>query len=243
MDIHKPKPWHSLREFLKEYGIIVLGVLTALGFEQAVEAVHRHEIAEKARRDVREEAAINLAFLKARLRESPCIAQRLDEIGTLLQQTGAQPLGPRPIWVGRPLQLPAFTERWRAVTSSARTELFPSAEQGGFDNLYNIFQQFEDEEKLEQVAWTDLKLLERWQGPLDSAARVVVLRALEQARHSDYELRAIGFYALGIAHQGRLAANPRFGPLTGAPDAVCLPFNTPAETARRQLRDRVPDPD
>ena len=31
MDIHKPKPWHGFREFLKEYAIIVVGVLTALG--------------------------------------------------------------------------------------------------------------------------------------------------------------------------------------------------------------------
>jgi hypothetical protein len=30
MDIHKPKPWHGVREFLKEYVIIVVGVLTAL---------------------------------------------------------------------------------------------------------------------------------------------------------------------------------------------------------------------
>ena len=34
MDIHKPKPWHGLREFLKEYLIIVIGVLTALTFVQ-----------------------------------------------------------------------------------------------------------------------------------------------------------------------------------------------------------------
>ena len=37
MDIHKPKPWHGVREFLKEYVIIVVGVLTALAAEQAVE--------------------------------------------------------------------------------------------------------------------------------------------------------------------------------------------------------------
>jgi hypothetical protein len=36
MDIHKPKLWHGLRDFLKEHGIIVLGVLTALAAEQAV---------------------------------------------------------------------------------------------------------------------------------------------------------------------------------------------------------------
>jgi hypothetical protein len=40
MDIHKPKPWHGVREFLKEYLIIVVGVLTALGAEQVVEALH-----------------------------------------------------------------------------------------------------------------------------------------------------------------------------------------------------------
>jgi hypothetical protein len=33
MDIHKPKPWHGLREFLKEYLIIVVGVMTALAGE------------------------------------------------------------------------------------------------------------------------------------------------------------------------------------------------------------------
>ena len=42
MEIHKPKPVHDWREFLKEYAIIVLGVATALAAEQAVEALHWH---------------------------------------------------------------------------------------------------------------------------------------------------------------------------------------------------------
>jgi hypothetical protein len=37
MDIHKPKPWHGVREFLKEYLIVVGGLLTALAAEQGVE--------------------------------------------------------------------------------------------------------------------------------------------------------------------------------------------------------------
>jgi hypothetical protein len=40
MDIHKPKPWHGVREVLKEVGTIVVSVLIALGAEQAVEAIH-----------------------------------------------------------------------------------------------------------------------------------------------------------------------------------------------------------
>ena len=40
MDIHKPKPWHGSREFMKEIGTIVIGVLIALAAEQGVEAIH-----------------------------------------------------------------------------------------------------------------------------------------------------------------------------------------------------------
>jgi len=36
MEFHKPKPIHIWHEFLKEYAIIVIGVLTALAAEQAV---------------------------------------------------------------------------------------------------------------------------------------------------------------------------------------------------------------
>jgi hypothetical protein len=47
MHIHKPKLWQGGREFLKEYLIIVVGVLTALALEQAVEWLHtRAQVAE-----------------------------------------------------------------------------------------------------------------------------------------------------------------------------------------------------
>jgi hypothetical protein len=53
MDIHKPKPFHGWRGFLKEYGIIVLGVLTALGLEQVVEKLHQAEQARLAEHAMR----------------------------------------------------------------------------------------------------------------------------------------------------------------------------------------------
>jgi hypothetical protein len=53
MDIHKPKPWHSVREFLKEYVIIVIGVLTALGAQQGVEALQNRAQAAEARELIR----------------------------------------------------------------------------------------------------------------------------------------------------------------------------------------------
>ncbi|MDE2355663.1 MAG: hypothetical protein KGL69_02805 [Alphaproteobacteria bacterium] len=45
MDIHKPKPVHSLREFLSEILVVVTGIAIALGGEQIIEALHwRHEV-------------------------------------------------------------------------------------------------------------------------------------------------------------------------------------------------------
>lgn len=38
MHVHLPKPLHGWREFIGEVGIIVLGVLIALSFEQLIDA-------------------------------------------------------------------------------------------------------------------------------------------------------------------------------------------------------------
>ena len=80
MDIHKPKPWHSVREFLKEYVIIVVGVLTALGAEQLAEEIHWthrvHGAEEAIRAELRQDERDGY-FILAVL---PCEAAKLDEI-------------------------------------------------------------------------------------------------------------------------------------------------------------------
>ncbi len=57
MDIHRPKPFHGWRELAKEIGVIVIGVLIALGGEQIVEWLHRGEQARHAERAMRLELA------------------------------------------------------------------------------------------------------------------------------------------------------------------------------------------
>ena len=72
MDIHKPKPWHGVREFLKEYVIIVVGVLTALGAEQTVEWLHRREEVSQARAALHREIADDAASAAYGAREDAC---------------------------------------------------------------------------------------------------------------------------------------------------------------------------
>lgn len=239
LDIHKPKPVHSWREFLSEIGVIVIGVLIALGAEQTVEAIHTAHLAEQERHDVRAEASINLAFVKRRADQGSCIEKRLDEIETLLRNP-ALSLGNPPLWIGRPVQMPVFNGRWHAATSSARISLFSSDEQGLFDNLYAVLDEGRLDIGEEQSAWTDLRVLEKWRGPIDPATRFTLLRALAAARHADYQFRVHSHFAFKTAGELSVKPNPRFArPPEGAIDSLCLPSDTPADVAQRQMRDVI----
>ena len=243
MEIHKPKAAHSLREFLIEIGTIICGILIALGLEQGLEALHEANVTEQSRRDVSAEAAVNLSLMNVRTEEAPCIARRLAEIDGVLTRAGEDNRGSKTIWVGRPSDSPLFVERWRSVTSSGRTSLFPPNEQKALDNLFAVFGEFREAELREQAAWTTLKLLERWGQPLDPATRVHLLETVEEARHEDFEIRRNAYYAIELAHRLKMSADPTYGSVKGAPHSVCIPIDTPLDKALAQQKDRVPDPD
>jgi hypothetical protein len=80
MDIHKPKPWHSVREFLKEYLIIVVGVLTALAAEQAVQNLHWQKKLAETRVQIRAEMSDNVMNDYMWLVAAPCLDQELDSL-------------------------------------------------------------------------------------------------------------------------------------------------------------------
>ena len=88
MDIHKPKPWRGWREFLKEYLIIVVGVLTALGAEAVVENLHWRE--KVARAEEAEKPELQAFYYNAyeRALVDPCIGRRIDALEAALLADG-----------------------------------------------------------------------------------------------------------------------------------------------------------
>ena len=94
MDIHKPKPWHGWREFLKEYVIIVVGVLTALAGEQLVETIHRNTELAETREALREEIAHNAGIVAYGVARDVC-GQARDKQLTVWANGGPKP-GPTP---------------------------------------------------------------------------------------------------------------------------------------------------
>ena len=238
MQAHLPKPLHGWREFAGEVGIIVIGVLIALGAGQVVESFHDRQVAEEARENVRAEAALDVGFIQSRLAAQPCIERRLAELSEILGKAGAGSLQPQPTWIARPPTVPFFTARWQAATASGRNSLFPAKEQEQFGMLYQIFGRYNDYQPREQEVWADLRALETWQGPLGPEARVAFAKSLQQAKYLAWDLNYAGTYALRTgAAMGLLSKQPR-----GEPDAICYPITTARADALRRLNGPLGEP-
>jgi hypothetical protein len=123
VEIHKPKPVHNWREFLKEYAIIVLGVLTALAGEEIVIGLHHHYQVADLRTALHRELAWDMVAMKAAVDEQPCVEARMKEIEA---------------WAAS-LQGPASQQLKIRMTSPGfvffRTSTWRSAAGGTLDNL------------------------------------------------------------------------------------------------------------
>ena len=78
MKIHFPQPLHGWREFTGEVGVIVLGVLIALGAQQAVEWVHFRNEQRNTLKRLFEEARVNVTELRNRQPNAAMIQLEID---------------------------------------------------------------------------------------------------------------------------------------------------------------------
>ena len=160
MHFHLPKPLHGWRAFVGEVGIIVIGVLIALGAEQMVEWVHwRNQVAD-AQRALDREVAYDLGAVEKRQQEAPCIDRRLREIRALLAgSTSGLRSGSRPP-LGQPQLWRPRTEVWQAAVAGQAAEHMPLATRLGYAGLYGGFQWFAQKAEDETDAWSVLAELD-----------------------------------------------------------------------------------
>src|SRR4051794_24113534 len=86
MHVHLPKPLHGWREFTGEVGIIVIGVLIALGAEQLVEGWHWQEKVNSAKRSIDFELNDELDYSEEVVRFQPCFGPFIDALeGAILR--------------------------------------------------------------------------------------------------------------------------------------------------------------
>lgn len=206
MDIHKPKPWHGLREFLKEYLIIVVGVLTALAAEQLVEQLHwRHEV-QLAREALGYDLRRAAGWAGAEAAESPCKAVRLAELRQVLNAAQAthrfRSLG----WPGMPLSYAWHMRSWSTLTSGQVLPHIPNREQLILNAIAYSLETILPFQQTEEYAWGQLSNMAGNERPTSDAEIASLRSTLTQATFAATAERNVsGMLATFVLRSGYLS--------------------------------------
>jgi hypothetical protein len=231
MDIRKPKPIHSWREFVSEIAVIVMGIFIALTGEQVVERIHENSVAAEAREQIVKEVATDLAVLRNRIKVEPCFDKRFVELRHVLAKAGTADYV-APNWIGRPDEWDNQSGRWQAASQGGRVALLSTAEQGGFSFIYGQLAQILLVEADERQQWSHLEALQGVAHP--SSSLIDATRpALSQAMADDAAIRVrIAESTNALRHLG---ITPVRSPVESTFEAVCLPIGTPTEDGYKQM--------
>jgi hypothetical protein len=160
MHVHLPKPLHGWRELAGEVGIIVVGVLIALSFEQLAVTMQNRSNAHQAREAVRAEVSENLWWLQDREDYEPCIDEMLGDLATVL--TRARNGEPTPVITN--VDLPTHSKitslRWEANSQAGRASLFPEDEQRVLGNMYFTTEEYRASQEQESTIWSKIGFVE-----------------------------------------------------------------------------------
>jgi len=160
MHFHLPKPLHGWREFAGEVGIIVVGVLIALGAEQLVEDLHWRSAVKVQRQALHKEIQGDLSTASYRLLQEPCISRRLREMLIVFERHKArQPLGITGA-VGSPPVLTATTGAWETASHGETLDHMPLDERLDLGAAFYGFAMFGDDLQRESQVWDDLGRLD-----------------------------------------------------------------------------------
>lgn len=158
---HHPHPVHSWPEFLREIGVVVIGVLLALGAEQIAEAFHwRHEV-EAEREALRGEVRYNLASAAFRQSQQPCIDARLKQIAEVFRRHAhgealglKGPVARPPLWTGT-------QGSWDIAVAGQALGHMTQKEKLAFSDAFSTYRRFAQLRNDEDEEWRKLALLDR----------------------------------------------------------------------------------
>jgi hypothetical protein len=229
---HLPKPLHGWREFVGEVGVIVIGILIALGGEQIVEKLHERVVAQEAREQVNQELATDFAVLGNRIRAEPCIARRIEEVAQLLAVAGTSNYV-APSWISQPNDWDNQTGRWQAASQSGRAALLGQPEQITYSFAYSQIAALQAAQSDEAEQWAHLAALQGVAHPspgMIDAARV----ALVKARHDDESVRVrIAQSSKALRKLG--VARVR-SPVFDTDPSICWPITLPSAEGYARTR-------
>ncbi|MEA1653072.1 hypothetical protein UAJ10_29160 [Nitrospirillum sp. BR 11164] len=203
MEIHAPEsPIQSLKDFAIHIGVVTVGILIALGLEQAVEAYHRHELARQAVESFHAELAENRKAVREVLDEIAGHNTRAEEDIALLTawQQGKGTAGTELKYPGIRLDLMSSASWDAAIATQALGEL-PYDAVRRYAEAYAGFRLFTEQEKAQLAEWQDMRLFGTDPAQMTATQRQTLI---ERLRH--YQNYVI---VLTMAGKGALTAADR----------------------------------
>ena len=184
------------RDFLKEYAIIVIGVLTALAAQQAVEWWQwRSEVAQ-ARQVIATEMALNTTSAIARLRTQACIERRLDELGRIVDSGSRSGNLPPVGFIATPPRRGWSAGAWDGVLASQVATHFSRQQLASLARLYNIVRLSSNYGPMEAETWSNLGTLTGPGRRLDPASEADLRKAISLARTQNRALANLSLQML-----------------------------------------------
>lgn len=153
-------PQKGWRAFGGEVGVIVLGVLLALGIGEIAEAVRWHNRGQAARESLNAEFALNARYFQERIASQPCLVRRLDELGELIRTAQETGRIPSVRTIGLPHLRPVSTAAWDTTVGNGVTLRMKSEEATDLATLVNVIASYSAWSSLEQEEWAALSALE-----------------------------------------------------------------------------------
>jgi hypothetical protein len=197
VDIHRPKPIHAWKDLAKEVGIIVLGVLIALGGEQIAETLRWRQLVADQRTALKEELAGDAQAFYERVAINDCLNARISAVEVALDRSGA--IWKAQAFFGDTGHREAYRAPWRsfptqtwqnALASGVATHM-PREEAQTYEAVYLGVADMHQMNTAEEIARLQLSDLER-DVPLTDVSRDRYRKALDELK----------FYANGMARLG-----------------------------------------
>jgi len=221
MHFHLPKPLHGWREFAGEVGIIVLGVLIALGLEQVVEEIHWSNAIDQAHAEIRAETLYANTFFAFRAAAEPCVRRRLDSIGDVIEAVAAHKQTGRIGSIGPDIGNGISDSSWQAQRASQTLTHFDQQELNLLGLYYHQLDSVADAVFREDAAWSELRVIEGDPSRLGAEDIAGLRRSLQHARFENYLINIISNEELRRARQLNLqVASPNKNRLA----ALCAPL-------------------
>ena len=211
MHFHLPKPLHGWREFVGEVGIIVIGVLIALGAEQVVETIRWRDRAEAARGSLRGELADHYEDAVEWRTVEPCIDAQLDRLEARLMASGDR-VEPAPAfhelessWTFalRVPRRPYADSVWQSVLAEGVSSHLAEADWITLGLHYREAGDVDELNKRLTDDTTKLKSLTR-AIPLDASSRLSMLQSIDDARYTNNLMALMSGQLIGFITQLRM---------------------------------------